>query len=99
MIKYTYPNGEIHLSDEKDCKIILYPNKRIVFCYNSSDADFAFDLFSEVGEIWKKEIEYIMERYNILIGIHDDEDGYYNVWEDLQNEENENETNPDSKKS
>ncbi len=87
MIKNKYPDGRVDILN-KDSGIILLPNNRIYYVYyGADDMDYCYDLLSHVGEIWKSEVEEIMEEYNIKIKIFEDDGlNYYNVWESFDGE-------------
>lgn len=60
--------------------IILWGDKRITFGHWEAWGDYQFDLYSEVGELWSADIDYIMAKHNILLAILDTSDAYCNTW-------------------
>jgi hypothetical protein len=68
--------------DYNNTSLFLFNDGKILFVYDDADQDFGFqfDLYSEVGEIWRAEVDFILASQNVVLGTHDGEDGYYNVW-------------------
>jgi len=81
MIKNTYKNGRCDIIN-RDTGIILMPDHRIYYCYftDEDEADYKYDMLSEVGEIWKQDILDILAEHNIVTGHFENLTDYHDTW-------------------
>jgi len=82
MIQNFYPNGRCDILNGDNTGIYLMPNGKIYYCYfdDNDEADYKYDLLSEVGEIWKQDILDIIEQYHIVITNFESLTEYHDIW-------------------
>lgn len=75
--------------DYKNTSIFLFDGGKLLFQHETESGEkWGFDLLSEVGELWKDEVNYILDHANIVTLSNDSVDGYYTVWASCQTDIN-----------